>query len=681
MLYCEQLTALVGANGSGKSSFLSAIGLFYSTSPKLEKEDYYGEDVSKEIIIAITFKNLDEEKETFCSYIQGEKLKVERVFNYVSGKITAKYYGFVLRNPEFNEIRNLLAERGQSKKAKDVYENLLSKSKYDLLPSWTNIKNAQIELKKWEEENTHECTIARDDGQFFGFNEVATGYLGGHTKFLFIPAVKDASEEAVENRGSIITSLMDLVVRSVLAEKKAVKAFYDKTQKEYIDIMDQSNLPEIRTLETHMSTTLGKFVPEAQVKLDWIGLEQINIPMPKVIVKLIEDGYKTDVARTGHGLQRAFILTMLQHLALAQTKVSSSEDKGGAGQSAEETRDTHKQEDNSLPNLVLAIEEPELYQHPNRQRHIAEILIQLARGNIPGVANKTQVIYCTHSPLFVGIDRIEQIRLLRKIDNSKEGDGNDNPKITKIFSTNLDEIAESIWEAEGRLSTKYTRTTLLPRIQTIMTPWMNEGFFADVVILVEGEDDRAAILGIAKAKGLELEGKGFSVIPCAGKTNINRPYLIFHKLGIPVYIIWDGDYDGKGETKGICEKCGKHLDSKQDPKENHRLLALMSKGEEDWPEYVEENFACFKTNLETTLMAEIGIEVFNKYLSEYQLMWGITKRKHAIKNPNIISEIIKKSKDKGIEIETLNKIIDKVLALKSRSYRQGETEYPSPDSR
>jgi AAA15 family ATPase/GTPase len=205
ILGCEQLTALVGANGSGKSSFLYAIGLFYSTSPKLEKEDYYGEDTSKEIIIAVTYKDLDKEKETFRSYIQGEKLKVEKVFTYNNGKINAKYYGFGLRNPEFKEIRSSLAEKGQSKIAKEAYELLRIKSEYISLHSWTTIKNAQIELNRWEEENSANCTRERDDGQFFGFNEVAEGYLGRHTKFLFIPAVKDASEEAVENRSSIIT--------------------------------------------------------------------------------------------------------------------------------------------------------------------------------------------------------------------------------------------------------------------------------------------------------------------------------------------------------------------------------------------------------------------------------------------------------------------------------------------
>ena len=76
---------------------------------------------------------------------------------------------------------------------------------------------------------------------------------------------------------------------------------------------------------------------------------------------------------------------------------------------------------------VLVIEEPELFQHPNRQRHFSKVLLQLANGTLPGVAKKTQIIYCTHSPLFVGIDRINEIRLLKKIENVRG-----NPKVTKV---------------------------------------------------------------------------------------------------------------------------------------------------------------------------------------------------------------------------------------------------------
>ena len=84
-------------------------------------------------------------------------------------------------------------------------------------------------------------------------------------------------------------------------------------------------------------------------------------------------------------------------------------------------------------------------------------------------------------------------------------------------------------------------TTIKPRVSTLMTPWMNEGFFADVVVLVEGEDDRAAILGAAQAKGIHLESDGFAVIPCGGKASLDRPAAIFQGLGIAIYLLWDAD--------------------------------------------------------------------------------------------------------------------------------------------
>jgi predicted ATP-dependent endonuclease of OLD family len=311
--------------------------------------------------------------------------------------------------------------------------------------------------------------------------------------------------------------------------------------------------------------------------------------------------------------------------------------------------------------LILAIEEPELYQHPNRQRHLSKIFLQLASGKTPGVAEKTQIIYTTHAPLLVGLDRINQIRLLRKVPN---GDGK--PKITKVVSTTSDELAEVLWRIDGETEPKYTGLTVLPGLQTIMTPLMNEGFFADVAVLVEGEDDRAAIFGIAKALGHDLEAKGISVIPSGGKASIDRPYIIFHQLGIPVYIIWDGDY-GKGETEGVCEKCGRNLDKKPDPKYNRRILRLFGRAETDWPEYVEDKFACFKYVLETTLRNEIGDKLFEEYLEACQSDYCICKRKHAMKNPNVIMTIITKAKEQGRSSNTIENIVKKILALKGVS--------------
>lgn len=647
-LICESLTALVGANGSGKSSFLHALELFYSQSPKVDREDFYNEDVSKAIVIAVTFKDLKEEATIFSKYIQNDKLMVERLFIWNNGKVTAEYHGFSLQNPRFKDLRNAFDIKDRGKTAKEKYEALLGEPDFITLPDWSNAKAAQENIKSWEEENSQKCERCRDDGQFFGFNEVGQGYLGKFTKFLFIPAVRDASYDAAEGKGSVITNLMNLVVRSVLAQKEGIKELRDETQQKYQEIMDPAKLPELNKLAENMTDTLRAFVPDAKVDLKWLNLEQIDIPMPKAEVKLVEDGYPSAVARTGHGLQRAFILTMLQHLTLAQTAEKQSNVADG------EEPSTSK-----LPNLVLAIEEPELYQHPNRQRHFAKILMQLSSKEIPGVAERTQIIYGTHSPLFVSVDRIEQIRLLRKISI-----GSDKPKTTKIFSTNLDEVAEKVWKIDDPEAEKYTGQTILPRLKTIMTPWMNEGFFADVAVLVEGEDDRAAILGIAKANDYDLEGNGFSVIPCGGKTNLSRPYIIFQNLHIPIYIIWDGD-SGKGETQGICKVCGRPLDKKADPKENHKLLRLIGKDEEDWPEYIEDKFACFKIELENTLENEIGHDVFEKCIEKCQSEFCIAKRKHAIKNPSVITTIIKYAKEEGKTCRSLEEIIVKIKALKT----------------
>ena len=81
---------------------------------------------------------------------------------------------------------------------------------------------------------------------------------------------------------------------------------------------------------------------------------------------------------------------------------------------------------------MLTIEEPELYQHPSRQRHFAEVLIKAATSMEPMFGGSTQVIYTTHSPLFVGLDRFNYIRVLGKSDAIKG-----QPKVTTLKQADI----------------------------------------------------------------------------------------------------------------------------------------------------------------------------------------------------------------------------------------------------
>ena len=432
---------------------------------------------------------------------------------------------------------------------------------------------------------------------------------------------------------------MDLVVRSTLANRKEFVALKAETQMKYRDIMDPGKLTELTGLEAQLSETLKCYAPEAKVSLEWAKLTDLDFPLPKAEVKLHEDGYRASVHRTGHGLQRAFILTLLQHLVVAKGTIRATE--GGGGSEGKTTESGGP----DLPSLVLAIEEPELYQHPSRQRHMAAILSKLAIGAIPGVAKTTQVLYSTHSPLFVGLDRFDRISLLRKADHV-EG----MPRITKLTKTALNTVAEELWIAGGKRGDKYTADTLRPRLQAVLTPWVNEGFFADVAVLVEGEDDRAAILGAAKSMGHDFDSGGIAVTPCMGKSNLDRPLVIFRQLGIPIYVMWDSD-QGENDTK---------------PDTNRYLLRLLGQAEEDWPSQVMEKHTCFKVKLEATLSDELGKDSFNQLLSEVQNDLGILKRSHALKNPVVLERVIARAASNGKTSPTLKSIVEKIIALKPK---------------
>lgn len=621
-LDCENLTALVGPNGAGKSSFLNALDIFYDSNARYDEHDFYDEDTSRDINITVTFTDLDaKEKDLFQKYVEGDELAVEKVLSFPCKKSNQKYYGKGLRNPEFQDFRDASGQ-GYRKE----YKKLREKDRYSDLPEYQNKDKAEEILSEWELSNPSQCDRMRDDGQFFGFKEVGEAHLERHTKFLLIPAVRDASEDASEGRGAVISELMDLVVRSTLRERKEISNFEEEVQEQYKEIFDPLQLEELQDLESRLSETLKKYAPNAGVDLSWQEETGVDIPMPKASIRLVEDEYSSPVGKVGHGLQRSFILTMLQHLILAKSP-------------PEEEREREEDSSYKIPSLIIGIEEPELYQHPNRQRHLSKVLSKLADGGIPDIASRAQVIYSTHSPLFVNLKKFEQIRIFQK---EKE---RDLPNHTQIKHTTLDEVAEIIERADDEPPGTYSGETLRPRLRPILTPQLNEGFFADFAVLVEGIDDRAVIIGTARALGHNLERMGVSVIPCRGKTCLDRPFAIFSNLGIEVYLVWDSDKE-KDDSN---------------PEVNHRLLRLLGEEIEDWPEAVTNEYACFKEDLGTTFRNEIGEDFFNSEVGSHCEELKI-KRKKAFQNPTVIENIIERGKEEGKEAETLENIVSKIVS-------------------
>jgi AAA15 family ATPase/GTPase len=633
VLNCERLTILIGPNGSGKSSFLRALELFYNSSAKYTEEDFYNKNTAQPIIITVTFSDFtDKENKLFNKYIEASEMTVEKVITWPLKVGSQKYYGTSLQNPDFDSFRMAKGTTELRSKYRELKDG-----NYSNLPDYTNKEEALKILQEWEANNQQLCIRRQDDGQFFGFREVGESHLERYTQFISIPAVREASEDAVESRGSPLTSIMDLVVRSVLAQKEEITKLREDTQEKYGQIIDSSKLKELKKLESELGRILKIYIPNGDIKLLWTDQNFVEIPLPRADIKILEDEYLSSVDRTGHGTQRAFILTMLHYLTVAQaSSQGEKEDKA-----ENEMMNSDLASSQLIPNLIIGIEEPELYQHPNRQRYLYKTLLNLSEGSINGVAEKIQIIYSTHSPLFVDIIQSNKIRVLSKVKEERDA-----PKYTKVIQTNLDKVAEIIEKIDEKPKGTYTGATLEPRLKTLMTPWMNEGFFAKVVVLVEGEEDRAIIMGMSESLGYDLESKDISVIPCMGKGNLDKPSVIFSELEIPIYVIWDSDYDNKDPKKEI----------------NHRLLRFFNQSIEDWPEKVEYHFACFRRDISFTLRSEIGVELYDQALTDCCNEMGL-KRKEASKNPKLIQEILSKCLSKRGTSKTIEEVIKKINLL------------------
>jgi len=581
-LDCDRLTIMVGANGCGKSSLLRALEMFYDPAAEYDQEDFHERVTENPIEISLTFDALSKaEKDLFAPYIEEDALTIVKEMTWPPSRTSQRYYGFRLRHMVFEPVR--LTKKASDKQR--LYEALRQQSDYWELPEWSNLPESVAALDAWETDNPDRCEAMRDDGEFFGFGQVGEAKLERHTRLVLIPAVEDAADQGSEGRETALTQLMDLVVRNALRKREDLMKLRTDFNTKSAKIFERAKEDELQHLQDELTNAVTSLGSEAQVKLEWSAWKDYELPLPEAMVRLVEDGYPAPIDATGHGLQRLFVMALLQRLAAATI------------QEAEDANENSQQSDivmsiQEAPSIVMGIEEPELYQHPNRQRTMARVFRQLSAAGIPGVAFHVQIICTTHSPLFLNLDYFDQIRIIRKVRKTTSTTGE-----TSVTQYSLEELTREMERVWGRPEGSFIVPETREKLRMVMTPEVNEGFLADVAVLVEGPLDRAALSGYAASKGASLEIAGISLIPCGGKSNLLHPSAIFRKLRIPTYVVWDNDEED------------------EKPEVNQRLLRLHSIRVEDFPVFVGADCAALKVNMENTIAQELGKDLFGKLLS------------------------------------------------------------------
>jgi putative ATP-dependent endonuclease of OLD family len=624
-----QHTVIIGGNGIGKSCALKAIEKFFSKSASVTAEDFHNKNVNETIEITLAFIDFsNEELSQFSSRIHGDEMAVTRVFSIgVSAKDNGKYFGRTPRHPNFQGVREVEGAVPR----RQAYNALRAQETYADLPAANTDAQVAAGMEAWETAHPDNCELARDDGQFFGFSNVGRGVLQKYISFVFVPAVRDAGADALDKGSSVIGQLIELLVKTVVQKRAEFQAWQAKTMQEYQELVKPENIGELGELSGLLSGTLKKFYGDTDVDLAWRPPDEFRIALPAADVALTEQGYTGPVEGKGHGLQRAFIFTILQHLAHAvRLNEEVSHDQNGE---AEQT--SHS--------LILAIEEPELYQHPTKQRHVARVLSEISAGKIPGVMNQTQILLCSHSPHFISTERFEEIRLARR--KLTLGEGHGKFALSRVDYQQVCQLLNETLALEG--NNAYTSDSLIAKLH-ILDPLVAEGFFASVAVLVEGVGDRAALTAVARSRGIDFESRGIALLPVGGKVNIARPHAVFSLFGIPVFALFDSDANLKPDD--------------QHPEINIGIQRLsLIEDPSEFRTFVGNRVASFETCLELILADELGAE-FEAQIVLAQEKYGMA-RKRLLKSPISLGEILAGCLEKGAESATLNQIVDKISTL------------------
>ncbi|MGN6277703.1 MAG: ATP-dependent nuclease [Sphingomonas sp.] len=250
-----------------------------------------------------------------------------------------------------------------------------------------------------------------------------------------------------------------------------------------------------------------------------------------------------------------------------------------------------------------------------------------------------QVVFASHSPLFVATDRFDEIRLARRaLTEGQEF------KECKCTTATLEAVARRLEQIQAKEEGTFNAESVRARLH-IINPEVAEGFFANLAVLVEGPGDKAAIMAAAALSGFDLEGHGIAVLPVNGKNNIDRPAVIFESLGIPIYIVWDCDSGAEGiQTNRALSRFGGVAEAD--------LFDAQTR--------VEPSFTCFEHKLESVLEAEIPS--LQECIDEVRNKFGISKKDEVLKSAFAMKEVLLRANGKGHRSATLGSLVDAIAA-------------------
>jgi predicted ATP-dependent endonuclease of OLD family len=617
LIICPKgILALVGRNNSGKSNLIKALELFFEGSTRLVNDEcFYNHKTGEPIEILITFDQLsDWEREQFGHWMDEDNLVVGRqIFCTGADSYTINNLA-ITKVPEPEWLREDIISGDKItewwSKKDELKINGLDFG-VELGASKPGVGKWKEAVKKFLDEHRDEIPWKKERRENpKGYPGVLKGAL---PEFIHIPAVRDISEEVKVAKTNPFGQLINSVLVKISGEQKdAISKQLKEIEKRLNRSEEGERITQIKDVEDRLNKLMSELM-ECDIEIE-MAMPQLREVFGEAKI-YADDGVRTTIETKGHGMQRSMIFTILRAYA-ELAHVQKAEERAG-----ERT-------------TIFAIEEPELYLHPQSQRTLMSVFREIASG-------RDQVIYSTQSSIFVDISHFDHICIMRreKRDESYES-----------YPTQLS-ILTMIEDLKARKGVDATEEGIREQYSHAFNPMINEGFFADKVVIVEGPSEQYALPIYADAFGYNLDRNNISVVHSDGKGQMDRLLRVFNGFKIPTYLWFDGDKNNK--DKDVRDKTLELLELLGEPVEKI----------EDAKTKVSDRYAILEYKLEETLKDELVD--YEKLVQQAVKSLGPTGKplKH-----RFIANTLKRRIDNGETPEdvlpkTIIKIVEKVKEL------------------
>ncbi len=385
--------------------------------------------------------------------------------------------------------------------------------------------------------------------------------LREHNKFVIIPALRDASSPRFQDlfsrmlREHGLSKMIPQKAGGTPKEYRTLKEIRDKISTTIGPYINAALLPEIEKhfgFATQHKLAL-KFDVDVQDVGEWI-LDNLRLGF-----QITDDGQSTlALSEAGSGVQSGVLLALHRLEQKAATTPGTQ--------------------------FILAVEEPEAFLHPQKQKELYQDIRAAQSENL-------RVIVTTHSPYIVAETPFTRLGLVKK-------DGQHSAlHVADVKSTKEQEMFDA-YSDEVNCSL----------------------FFADKVVLVEGESD-VRVIRLLLEKKLGLQAHRISIVSAAGNRNFS-PFLrmirAWSSAKIPHLVVTDFDSLTKSSERAIL--AGAKAGGYQLTGElqfHARVDAVLDKGEAEFSAAAKDATGLFGS-------AGLNVFVFSSDL-EYSLMTPTNK--------------------------------------------------------